>query len=320
MKRINARLTALLLLCVTSASAWSADARLSTAGEQLPGTVPSAVPAEYLITPNGYFHASCVHRIAAGETVLEHGQVRRADGSLFQQAACAYPHFTRDGQRIEARSQAPVINNWVASSSTDTANPPPPAGALEARWTVPAAPTKKGTQVVYFFPGLEPSSDVRTILQPVLGWNAFSDRAWTLASWNCCVDGSTNHSDPVTVNVGDSIYGVIYGTCAAGTICDNWQIQSLDTTTGASTLLATSGYGQVFNWYFGGVLEAYGVRNCAQYPANGSIAFTDIVASDYNFEPLSLTWLKGITSVKPQCDYKVKAKTSDVTTILFSTQ
>lgn len=320
MKIIGARLSALLLMLTASAAAWSAGGVPTAVRDQLRGTVPGVVPADYVITPNGYFHPSCVRRIGAGETVLEHGQVRRADGRVVRQAACAYPRFTRDGQRIEARSQAPVINNWVAYSNTDTANPPPAAGALEARWVVPSEPSKRGRQVVYFFPGLEPASDVRTILQPVLGWNAFNDRAWTLASWNCCVDGSTNHSDPVDVNVGDSIYGVAYATCAAGTICDSWQIQSLDTTTGASTLLATSGYGQVFNWYFGGVLEAYGVRDCTQYPANGSVAFTDILASDYNFEPLSLKWLKGTTSVKPQCDYKVKAKTSDTTTILFTAQ
>ena len=110
-------------------------------------------------------------------------------------APCSYARYNAQGQVIAAapltyggdNSLPATINGWVASADTKSAGP---IGYLAADWLVPTAPTTNNNQTLYYFPGLESTAQGNTILQPVLGWNAFGDSAWTLASWNCCLQGN----------------------------------------------------------------------------------------------------------------------------------
>jgi hypothetical protein len=50
----------------------------TTANAQAPvGPNPTGVPDEYVLTPSGYFHPSCVRQLAAGETLLADGRILR---------------------------------------------------------------------------------------------------------------------------------------------------------------------------------------------------------------------------------------------------
>jgi len=55
---------------------------------------------------------------------------------------------------------------------------------------------------LYYFPGLEDIQDTQSILQPVLGWYWGQ---WTLASWNCCINGIITNSPAVNVSPGDLV-------------------------------------------------------------------------------------------------------------------
>ncbi|RDD80262.1 hypothetical protein DVJ77_18210 [Dyella tabacisoli] len=189
---------------------------------------------------------------------------------------------------------------------------------MVASWTVPTTPSNPGSQVIYFFPGLEQLPNVQSILQPVLGWNGYNDAAWTLASWNCCVDGTTFHSDPINASDGDQVIGDTYSTCAPGVSCSNWAIVSTNVSTGQNSTLNTDPYGAL-TWVFGGVLEAYGVDTCDQYPASGSISFTDIGVYTLDGNPVaSPPWNNSypVGSQSPQCNYGVSA-TSSTSTLVY---
>lgn len=282
---------------------------------------PAGVPDDYVITPFGYFHPSCVLRLAQGESVLADGRVlQHADGALEDIPACKYPHYAASGAITAAgatKAESPTINGWVESSSVITNSTS--YGEIIATWTVPPAPTSKNGEVVYFFPGLEDSNDVVSIIQPVLGWNMDdTNTPWTIASWNCCPSGITVESTPVNVNPGDTILGTTVSTCGAGTeSCPTWNITTADVTTGGSTTLGnTPSEGQTFNWAFGGVLEAYNIVQCSDYPPNASQTFYDIALYDYNFVLIpspdwSVTyWAKDET---PQCNYNVQTTATQAT-------
>jgi len=270
---------------------------------------PAGVPQEFVITPYGYFHPSCVSEVKKGEALLASGRIlQHADGTLENLPACAYPHYTSRGEKIAAtESEPPTITHaWVEYADTTTTTA---YGDLTAIWPVPPAPLSNDGQTVYFFPGLEDENDVVTILQPVLGWNAFSNlTAWSIASWNCCPSGITVESSPLHVSSGNEIKGAIKDTCSAGTIsCSTWTITSEDVTTGHSTSLSnTPSEGQTFNWAFAGALEVYNVAQCSDYPSNGSLTFSDVTLYDYNFHRISnpgwamTIWATGLT---PQCGY-----------------
>lgn len=258
-------LSNLLLFTVLAAGLTTAHA-LTPAGPNR----PASVPEDYVVTPFGYFHPSCVRQLGQGDVLHEdEGTVDHADGSKEEIQECAYPHYHSSGEEArEEGSTADTLPNighaWIEYGSVTTSTS---YGKIDATWTVPPAPTSNNGQTVYLFPGLEDYKDVVTIIQPVLGWNSDFAGEWGIASWNCCAKGITWESTPVKVNAGDSIFGAVYDTCAAGTLsCATWDILTKDLTTAKSTQLTkSSADGQTFNWAFGGVLEVYNVSKCADY-------------------------------------------------------
>ncbi|HTQ57456.1 MAG TPA: hypothetical protein VMI94_23465 [Bryobacteraceae bacterium] len=281
---------------------------------------PPEVPEGYVITPFGYFHPSCVLQLAEGETLLSDGRIiQHADGTLETLAVCSYPHYTARGEMViagGAGGQPPTISHsWIESADVTTSSS---YGELSANWTVPPKPSANHGQTLYFFPGLEDTNDVVSILQPVLGWNSDFGSAWGIASWNCCPSGITVESSPVSVSSGDKIQGTIKSTCSAGTLsCSKWNVTTKDVTTGKSTKLSnTPSEGQTFNWAFAGAVEVYNVVKCGDYPSNGALSFSSLGLYNDKFVKISSPswsidlWASGLT---PQCSYGGTAAAAKVT-------
>jgi len=280
---------------------------------------PAEVPEGYLITPAGYFHASCVRRLAEGETLLPDGVIRHVDGTLEKIAACEYPHYTARGEMVIAGANGgeppKISHSWIEDIETENSTS---YGEITATWIVPPAPTSNDGQTVFFFPGLEQFVGDLSILQPVLGWNADFGSAWGIASWNCCVMGTTVESSAASVNSGDTILGTIVSTCSAGTLtCSKWNITTNDVTSSKSVELANSpNSGQTFNWAFAAALEVYNVSQCSDYPSNGFINFTavDLYDNSFNLIP-SPAWgySADASGLSPQCNYGGQIGTAEVT-------
>ncbi len=293
-------------------------AGLTAAQAQMPAgpNRPATVPAGYVITPFGYFHPSCVVKLAEGDELLTGNKIiRHASGSTEKMHECAYPHYRADGLKVvgdEKGVKDPNISHaWVEYASVTTTSS---YGKLYAEWSVPPTPTSMDGQTLYYFPGLEDIKDVVTIIQPVLGWNSDYANSWGIASWNCCVSGTTYEAPPQPVSPGDTILGYMYTSCAKGTVsCAKWNIVTKDLQNGkTSTMLNTSSFGQTFNWAFGGVLEVYNIIQCSDYPSNGSywgshsISFNELGLYDYNLNHIAPAWSVNVTSgLTPQCSYAV---------------
>lgn len=288
-----------------------------TAQAQAPAGLhrPATVPEGYVVTPFGYAHPSCVRQLAEGDTSqLDRGVIQHANGSREKLQACSYPRYTAKGEPASISAtpgpESPTINGWVESTQAVTNTS---YGEVYSLWTVPPAPTSNDGQTVYFFPGLEDTADngsnSYTILQPVLGW---TNGQWTIASWNCCYNGVQLYSSPKTVNPGDPIVGTISSTCAAGTLsCPTWNITTNVAAGASTTLTNTSSYGQTFNWAFGGVLEAYDIAQCSDYPPSGSLDF-ETSLYDNNLNGISNPGWSAVNSYSgytPQCNYGAQAYT-----------
>jgi uncharacterized repeat protein (TIGR03803 family) len=275
---------------------------------------PAGVPDGYVITPSGYFHPSCVRHLAEGEALLADGRIlRHADGTTESVPACAYPHYTARGEI--ANGPLTIGHSYIEYASVTTTTS---YGELTATWTVPPAPTSNDGQTVYFFPGLEDINDVVSILQPVLGWNADFAGAWGIASWNCCPNGITTESSPVSVGSGDEIKGTIRDACSAGTLsCPTWNVITEDVSTGGiATMSHTPSEGQTFNWAFAGALEVYNLKQCSDYPPNGALTFSDVALYDYNFDRISNPgWsiTNDASGLTPQCGYSGQVAATQAT-------
>lgn len=281
---------------------------------------PQGVPTDYVVTPNGFFSSSCVQRVQEDETLHADGSIEMANGLVRKPAACMQAHYRFDGTRVEPNgsfylpsiqaTRQPTINGWVEDANYDSSIN---IGKLVATWKVPSTPTNQAGQTDYFFPGLEQLPTVESILQPVLGYGAFSGTVWTLSSWNCCVSGTTYYSGPINVKAGDTILGTTQ--CKAANSCSTWTITSKDVTTGHSTTLTTNPYGNL-RWVFGGVMEVYGVSQCNELPASSPLTYSSIAVYNTAFSKISSTpWGADypVGSNSPQCSYNVSTTSSSVT-------
>ncbi len=278
---------------------------------------PANVPSDYRLTPNGYFHPSCVLEVAEGERVVGR-TLQRADGSTRVLPPCRHDFFDRFGnanlvpttQRTLGEDRPPedekdasaeprggTINGWIVNTELEIRRP---LGGISATWNVPELPKWRGAQTVYYFPGIQTEGGIKTILQPVLAYRSGTG-PWTIESWNCCEDGYTWHSTPVSVSPGDTIRGSVSGSrCNATTgVCADWAIRTEDLTTGQSTTLSTTSYNVPVTRAFSSALEVYGVDHCAGLPASGVVSFTNVSVLDVRGATIVPTWL-GDTSF-PVC-------------------
>src|SRR5215469_5147528 len=99
---------------------------MSSLAQEKASNRPLGVPDNYVVTPFGYFHPSCVRHVAEGEVVLADGRIQHADGSVDTIApVCDYPHFSPTGApptwgNAASEIQGPVTNGWVENISATT--------------------------------------------------------------------------------------------------------------------------------------------------------------------------------------------------------
>jgi len=282
---------------------------------------PPNVPEEFVITPFGYFHPSCLQWLAEGNTLLADGRVEHPDGTIDAAPVCNYPHYTSTGTMVTANDKELEINplaidGWLEAVYGYTSTS---YYKIAATWPVPPAPTTNDGQVIYFYPAFEASNNGISILQPVLQWGydgAFGGTYWQAAGWNFCINGTPWYSTPINVNVGDTIQGTISPTCKPGQdYCATWNVVSKDLTTGQETTLAkTPADGQIWNFGFGAVTEDYNILRCSDFPDDSQLTFT-VHLYDQNGKVISNPNWTGyvMSNPNPKCKYGTKFTKTELT-------
>ena len=264
---------------------------------------PASVPSDYLAMPDGYYHPSeCLIRLQHGETLeLDGYTVDHADGTKTTHPKCGRPNFDRSGNIADPRHYSPpVVGGWVADANEVISS----VTWFSTTWSVPSNPSSD-SQTVYFFPAIEPSTTGDQIIQPVLGWNFWGSDGnnWRVASVWCPSSGSCTYDGDYVVSAGDSLSGYMYP--GSGT----WNIGM--NVNGTSKSFITKSISETMDWVFGGVLEAYNIQRCSDYPngSSGSTTFgsIDILKNGSSFTPsFSNTWVS-------QCGSGVSSNSSSVT-------
>jgi len=242
---------------------------------------PANVPDDYIVTPNGYFHPSCVHEIKNDEIQSAGLVIEKANGDVRKIEKCNFSNFSKHGVERTASdnvfAQKKIEDGWQLYAGYTLSDS---LGELLAMWNVPDDPLLDQQQTLYFFPGVQQNPTV-SILQPVLGWNQLGQKGWTLSSWNCCEAGTVTHSTPIKTYAKQLNQGRIYfdnklgGYYIESVTLENNIVQN-------RTSLATRNYNQPVNWVLGGVMENYHVWSCDGLPSNRSMTFKNITVIDRN--------------------------------------
>lgn len=179
------------------------------------GRAQSAQPRpDYVATPSGWRHKSCVHEIPDGAEVSEEPDgryvVRGAGRALQRLAKCQFPAIAANEHVTTEQRQSvePAATGWVLSTegNLDPNAPTRHLTKVTGAWRVPPAPRAQWNQVVFFFNGV---ANECTLYQPVLQWgnsghgggNYWSMSNWIAPSGSC--GGSLFHGPYRRVNVGD---------------------------------------------------------------------------------------------------------------------
>lgn len=260
-----------------AASDSSSDAEPAAAMEQ------ALRDPDYVATPGGLMHKSCVYGLREGESVGEEaGVIRRRDGSSFRLPRCEYPGFlkhraggTQSAESVpSAQTTVPESNGWLAAGWWDSSQW---LRRLYVNMYVPERPSTDRNQQLFFFPSFEDSAG-STIVQPVLEYGnngTGTGYFWTIASWYVWPGtGHSVHSDHVRVNPYDRIWcGMEANDCRSdGSHC-HWAIIAKDTNTGGIARIDVTSYVS-FHAAQSGVMEVYRLSGCNQLPASGSISFS----------------------------------------------
>jgi hypothetical protein len=276
--------------------------------------LPPSVPSDYVLTPFGYTHPSCIQEVPEDEWVRGKLIVAK-DGTSREIGRCLFPSFDPRGREVmpasaQISSQGPSASGYLADLEDQHS---PAVDYLSATWIVPSAPPKNTGQTVYFFPGISPLVG-GIIIQPVLAWNGpDASPGWSIYSWYYDNNNSLHrlHSPAVPVTAGETISGYAAGTnCNLSTrLCSTWQIRTAATS--VSSTLTTDPYGAVFDRPFAGALEVTSINTCAQLPPSGHMTFNNLSVHQLGGGNLSPAWQSFITTA--DCGIATSVSGSSVT-------
>jgi hypothetical protein len=273
-------------------SAQSSNLDVTTAA----GSQPDS---DWISTPAGWFHRSCVYNVPSGSRWDRRaGVLYRPDGSSMTIPPCRYAHGARRGQNGVPVGSAPTDSGWSVWRYRNSATP---YRSLSAYWHVPDVPSSgwSGNSDYYTFPGLQDS----LILQPVLAYHFPGGASgWSITSVDCDASGANCFfSTDVGVSPGDSLHGVVQSSnCSAGK-CD-WQITTYDVTAGTWTQLFVSGGDDDYTQAVAGAIEVHGLNTCTQMPSN-PVYVTGITLTDRNGAVSSPSWQPDSSTLQasPNC-------------------
>ncbi|MGB9235047.1 MAG: hypothetical protein WCC04_11575 [Terriglobales bacterium] len=307
--------TTAILLCGLAVSG------LSTGSIAQAQTIDEASVAHpgWVQIPGELIRPDCVHQIPSGATVevtndgQATGDVTLNGALVAHYDACPEaPVVTRPRGRTANLASAPGTGNgWVEASEWDVPlSSSDNIDYMGGTWTVPSYPSSDGA-LIYLFNGIEPASG-EWILQPVLQYGVSPDGGgnyWGIASW--LVGNNYAFVSPLEpVYPGDSIFGSTGLNNVSGSTL-YWKVAAKDETTGAYTWITAHVSNQHWTWAFAGVLEAYNVTSCSQFPSNGRATFNHSLV-DHGFPYLDKVpgngWAGAIYSYGgPRCHFMVVA-------------
>jgi hypothetical protein len=305
MKTALFSLMALAVVSACTEQPMSTAARPQGEGDHGPALAPRA---DYVRTPVGWYHGSCVHEIPSGASVLPGNVIKRPDGSTYQIPTCQHPPLRRAARNPGSPlADAAFYYTGQVENAVSYFNGADRYRSDSAAWQVPAAPLgsfPRDTFRIYFaYTGLESlrPHDLLPALQ--FGYNGrFGGPYWTIASW-WVTDTTAYYSTPDSVAAYDSVAGAVTATgCSNGTCA--WKVSTVDRTRSDTTTYSVSSDSDSYGWVYGGAVDADSFTSCSQFPSPG-VFFRQIQLHD-TAGSVSGNWNTGQLSDAP-CYFKAQA-------------
>jgi len=263
--------------------------------------------ADWVKTPVGAAHKTCVHRVPSGSYIQD-----TKEGMFITDGITgAIRQITPCGRKIRNLKQ---YDGWLAYTTSQAPND---YDTFLGYFSVPNAP-QSDPEVLYLFTGLQnvdwiplvdPTPDAFDIIQPVLQYPGDNGDYWSVKSWYVTLTNDIVVSDEIQVNAGDEIFGNMTKTAAntfyiAGTDSGSGQTTEITVT---RDLLATQPWAYC-------TAECYGCGGCS-YEPNNAILFTKLQLF-LKGKQITPTWTPSV-SPNPMCNEKATVNDATSVTITF---
>ena len=266
------------ILCGAAAFLFAAGGILSAQATKSYSELKAEHPG-WMQIPGRLIRPDCAHQVPSGAQI-EFGSDGNPTGDVKLNGKVIAHYDSCPEESIDTRflssqgdhspNPSGYGNGWVEASqwelslaSTDNIDD------LYGYWYVPGPPSEGGG-LVFLFNGVEPAGG-NWIMQPVLQWGNngnFGGDYYTFASWLVGPESSgyVFYSSPNVVNPGDYLIGNTgqNGVAGGGLL---YFVDAADVTTNKSSVADVTSQGLHWVWAFSGVLEAYDVTSCGQYPS-----------------------------------------------------
>jgi hypothetical protein len=273
-------------------------------------------------TPFGWRPRQCVHRWPSGTAIRDVVGENRTHIILPNGEEVSLPRLPEcmkfDYIGPDGLSHSRIQDGWLDNAGYYTnrlGDTTEFAYKFDGDYTVPTTPSMTGG-LLYYFLGMENKGGSLglTILQPVLTYYG----GWTMASWNCCPNGQSHESTPISgFGPGNKVYGNMFesGPELTGT----WSVESqYCPTTGKcqTTYLNVSDAGREFVW-IDATLETYYVVNCNQL-SSGLMSYNNMKLTTQNsksqYQVRTIAWdnytptsaCNGVTKVVSSASVTIK--------------
>lgn len=236
-------------------------------------TISTVARGDVLIPGGRIVNRECVHEVPSGTSIEETENEFRftfPNGSISAVALC----------KNFMVSHGNAWKTWAQYRKSDSAK----ITSLKNQWTVPKGSFDKGSQILYYWNGIEDggkSGGGSGVLQPVLEWRRSS--GWGIKSWYVG-SGGTVTSNLVSTPPGTVVTGSMSLQQDGTWICTGQPAG------GSPATLHFTRKQPTFTTAYE-VLEAYSVGSeCGMYPSDGVVGFSNTEVA-FDGEVVSdLTW------------------------------
>jgi len=242
--------------------------------------------------PGELIRPDCVHEIPKGAKV-EIGKDGNVTGDVTLKGelvahydSCAEPGILTHQSAVNTNSVAQNVvkaevttgNGWVENdhwvapvASTDNID------YMGGNFFVPSYPSVDNGQVIYLSNGIE-AANYKWVLEATLeyGYNGVFGGNYYSITTLLGGPSAAYYSSPDYVYPGDSLSGFTKMYAEFGTT-KYWDVEIVDNSSGAYSGSSYWVSGQHWTLAYAGILQAYNLDSCSQFPANGREVFSDSV-------------------------------------------
>lgn len=187
---------------------------------------PANIPLDYLATPSGWFHPSCVIQLGEDEKLdLRGNVVGRKDGMPKRLVSrCMHPRFDPKGREVTSNDSnpPPAVNGWIVGGGAFGGT----MDFISANWTVPSNPRNVAGQTPCFSRASSPARRLtKSCSRYSAGTRSGPGRVGPSAvGIIAAIKTLRQHISSCECRV--TLYGYVWGTnCSMTTrICPSWQI------------------------------------------------------------------------------------------------